>query len=66
MIEELAILAPLEYQEKIKVLTTNYKEKVFDKEKICYFVREILLSPPSMRFPLCSQQFMVFTDENYD
>ncbi|MFX1514506.1 MAG: hypothetical protein ACFFCQ_18175, partial [Promethearchaeota archaeon] len=66
LLEELSLLAPLELQEKLRILNTIQDEKVFDKEKIHYFIREILLAPPSMRYPLCPLNYIIHSDENYD
>ena len=67
LIEKLAFLDPLRFNRKMRILhCLPTKERAFDKDKIRFFLREILLDPPSMRYPLSSLMYPAYIGDNYD
>ncbi|MFX1250586.1 MAG: hypothetical protein ACFFCZ_03140 [Promethearchaeota archaeon] len=67
IIEKLAFLNPLRFNTKIRILhCLPKKEEAFDKDKIRFFLREILFDPPSMRYPLSPLIYHAYIGDNYD
>ncbi len=67
LIENLAFLDPLRFNKKMRILhCLPTKDEPFDKDKIRFFVREILLDSPSMRYPLGPLTYQAHVGDNYD
>lgn len=67
LIRKLAFLDPLRFNKKMRILKClPTKEGTFDKDKIRFFLREILLDPPSMRYPLSPLMYPAYIGDNYD
>ncbi|GAH35699.1 unnamed protein product, partial [marine sediment metagenome] len=63
---KLAFLRAFDYNETARLLKATPNDEFLDEVTIRFFIQEMLLSPPSLRYPLVSIQHVVHIDKNYD